>query len=321
MKFGVPVGNFGAYAPDPRSDSGDEGAFPGVQGCLRIAERAEELGFDSVWVNDHVVIPAETRSRYPYNETGASPFHWRQHIYDPLVVMAALAARTQRVRLGTSVLVVPYRNPVLLAKMLATIDCLSRGRVVLGIGVGWMEEEFEALGIGEHYPVRGRVTDEWVRICIQLWTQEGPSSFEGRFYRFHDIGAFPKPVQRPHIPIWVGGKSEIAARRVARYGSGYHSIGSSPQQLATELALVRAEMEKRGRDFGELEVSMLGGNIRGSSKEELIERLGEYERVGLHTLVGVPSLTQPRPGAPHERLERQLENLQYFAGEIMPALR
>lgn len=320
MKFGVPVGNFGSYAPDPRSESG-EGEYPGVQGCLQVAQRAEELGFDSVWVNDHVIIPVQTSSRYPYNETGASPFHWRQHIYDPLVVMAALAARTQRVRLGTSVLVVPYRNPVLLAKMLATIDCLSQGRVVLGIGVGWMEEEFEALGVGAYYPVRGSVTDEWMRICIQLWTEEWPSSFEGRFYRFRDIGAFPKPVQRPHIPIWVGGKSEVAIRRVARYGSGYHSIGSTPQQLAQELELVRAEMEKRGRDFGELEVSMLGGAIRADSKQELIERLGEYERAGLHTLVGVPGLVQPRPGTPRERLERQLENLQFFAEEVMPALR
>src|SRR5262249_42287456 len=153
----------------------------------------------------HLVMPARIRSRYPYNASGRAGFAYHQDIFDPLAMMAAVAVRTRRVQIATSVLIVPYRNPVLLAKMLATLDQLSRGRIVLGAGVGWMAEEFEALQMADYYDVRGSVTDEWLRICIALWTAEAPVSFQGRFYRFREVGALPRPVQRPHIPIWIGG--------------------------------------------------------------------------------------------------------------------
>ena len=129
-------------------------------------------------------------------------------------------------------LIVPYRNPLVLAKELATIDRISHGRVVLGIGVGWMREEFDALGIDDLWSHRGAVTDEFMAACIDLWTQDGPSSFDGRWVRYHDVGANPLPVQQPHIPIWVGGKTPAAHRRVARYGSGYHTVASTPAQVA-----------------------------------------------------------------------------------------
>jgi probable F420-dependent oxidoreductase len=138
-----------------------------------------------------------------------------------------VAVATERVELGTSVLIVPYRNPLVLAKMLSTIDQLSRGRVRLGIGVGWMEEEFEALGIGEWYRVRGRVTDEWIAICRRLWSDQDPVSFDGRFISFKKVGGRPTPVNG-RIPIWVGGWGDVAARRVARLGDGYQTISSSP---------------------------------------------------------------------------------------------
>src|SRR3954452_7397742 len=233
VQFGALVGNFGTYGEDP-----------GVDGCLAVADEAERLGFDSVWVHDHVVMPSDVTSTYLYNDTGASPFRVDQYIYDPLAVMAAIGARTERVVIGTSVLIVPYRNPLVLAKSLATIDRISHGRVILGIGVGWMAEEFAALGIADQYAHRGSVTDEFIAVCIDLWTQDGPSSFHGRWEQYDRVGANPLPVQQTHIPIWVGGKTPAAMRRVARYGTGYHTVASSPAQLRQELAGVRTELER-----------------------------------------------------------------------------
>ncbi|MGI8549176.1 MAG: LLM class flavin-dependent oxidoreductase, partial [Dehalococcoidia bacterium] len=162
MKFGVSIGNFGQFGK--RGTARDQ---------VQVAVAAERLGFDSVWVHDHIVMPARIRARYPYNESGVAGFAWRQEIYDPISIMAAVAVATERVEIGTSVLIVPYRNPLVMAKMLATLDQLAKGRIRLGIGVGWMQEEFEALGIGDWYPVRGRVTDEWIRICKELWSNQG----------------------------------------------------------------------------------------------------------------------------------------------------
>jgi probable F420-dependent oxidoreductase len=312
MKFGVVTGNFGTFGEDP-----------GVDACLAVAEEADRLGYDSVWVHDHVIMPAKVDSRYLYNRTGASPFRVDQFIYDPLAVMAAIGARTSRVGIGTSVLIVPYRNPLALAKSLSTIDRISHGRVILGIGVGWMAEEFEALGIADYWAHRGAVTDEFMAVCIDLWTQDGASSFDGRWVQYRDVGANPLPVQKPHIPIWVGGKTDAAHRRVARYGTGYHSVASTPAELAKEVAAVRAEMERAGRDPDELVVSMLWAFLSAGGKQELIDTLGEYERAGLHHIVGAPSL-QPRDLAelaPHDRLRATLDDLRAFAAEVLPALR
>jgi probable F420-dependent oxidoreductase len=311
MKVGVDLGNFGAFDADP-----------GVDGCLAVAEEAERLGYDSVWVHDHVVIPSDVKSRYLYNSTGDSPFRTDQYIYDPLPVMAAVGARTNRVEIGTSVLIVPYRNPLVLAKSLATIDRISHGRVILGIGVGWMQEEFDALGIGDQWPDRGRVTDEYMAACINLWTQEGPSSFRGNWVSYSDVGAYPLPVRKPHIPIWVGGKTAPAIRRVARYGSGYHTVGSTPEQLATEIAAVHEAMERLGRDPDDLTVSMLWGFLASHPAEQMIELLGEYEQAGLHHLVGAPTLepAPTRPSDPRDRLKGVLEELQRFAAEVLPAV-
>jgi probable F420-dependent oxidoreductase len=310
VQFGALVGNFGTYGEDP-----------GVDGCLAVADEAERLGYDSVWVHDHVIMPTGVTSRYLYNDTGESPFRPEQYIYDPIAVMAAIAARTSNVLIGTSVLIIPYRNPLVLAKELSTIDRISHGRVALAIGVGWMREEFEALGIGHLYERRGTVTDEFMAACIDLWTQKGPSSFQGQWVNYHDIGANPLPVQQPHIPIWVGGKTPAAHRRVARYGTGYHTVASTPQQIADELASVRAEMERAGRDPDELVVSMLWAFLATKGVQHLIDTIGAYADAGLHHLVGVPSLTDRKPTNDHERLEATLEDLQRFAQDVLPAVR
>ena len=318
MNFGVSIRNFGSFGK--RGSAMDQ---------VAVAQRAEQLGYDSVWVHDHLFMPARISARYPHNDTGVVGFAWRQDIYDPLSMMAAVAVRTKRVSIGTSVLVIPYRNPLVLAKMLATIDRLSHGRTILGIGVGWMRDEFRELGMEEYFQVRTRVTEEWMRICIEMWTGDGPSSYEGRYHSFQRVGAFPKPVQKPHIPIWVGGKGRVAARRVARYGSGYHTISSTPQEVAQELEILWPELEARGRDPSEIEVSMLGGIrlgedppgvppslIRGTT-QQIIDRLGEYQRAGLHHLVGTPSSGDPDTDTP----QRLMDDMQYLSEEVVPALR
>ena len=319
MEFGVAVGNFGTFGK--RGSAND---------IVAVARHADTLGFDSVWVHDHLVMPATIRARYPYNETGVAGFAYRQDIYDPLAMMAAIAVRTKHVRIGTSVLIIPYRNPVVLARMLATLDHLSGGRVLLGLGVGWMAEEFDALGIGEYYSIRGTVTDEWVRICLALWTSEGTASYQGRFHSFSDLGTLPRPIQRPHIPLWIGGKGDVAARRVARYGQGYHTISSTPEEIVEELRIVHSAMETRGRDPNQLVISMLGPRLLigspvppgsagvGGSRDEIIDRLSEYERAGLQHAIATPSFGETLGEATPERT---MEALQYTAEEILPAFR
>src|SRR5499426_118757 len=189
-----------------------------------LVTTGETLGFASVMIADHLVFPVTIKSRYPYTVTGIFP--GQGDVLDQLSLMAFVAAKTRRLRLVSSVMIVPYRNPVLTAKALATIDVLSKGRVTLGVGVGWMREEFEALGSPD-FDRRGAVTDEYLRIFKTLWT-ESPASFAGRFYRFDQIRCLPQPVQKPHPPIWIGGHSKVALRRAARYGDGWHPVGANP---------------------------------------------------------------------------------------------
>jgi probable F420-dependent oxidoreductase len=236
---------FGCTLPG-RGPTADAAAYRAV------AQAADELGYDSVWVSDHVVIPAHIASSYPYSpdgDFGLAPTH---PYLEPLVTLGFLAAATRRARLGIHVLVLPYRHAVLAAKMLATLDYLSNGRLDLGIGVGWMREEFEALG-QPHYDRRGALTDEQVAVYKRLWTEDTPS-FAGEFYRFEPIGAFPHPVQRPHPPIWVGGHTRPAIRRAGRLGDGWLPIGARPPadlpppEIAAGLELLRAEARRHGRD-------------------------------------------------------------------------
>lgn len=322
MKFGIPIGNFGTF-----------GKYGDANDVVAVAENAEALGYDSVWVHDHIFMPAKIDSRYPYNESGVAGFAYHQDIFDPLAIMAAVAVRTERVQIGTSVLIIPYRDPLHQAQMLATLDHLSHGRIVLGIGVGWMEEEFNALGLADHFPIRGRITDEWMRLCIEAWTAEGPMSFEGDYYEFSEMGGLVDCVQQPHIPIWVGGKGKIAARRVSRYAGGYHTITSTPDEVAAEIKIVHDEMERQGRDPSELEVSMLGPMVlldgdpdsvrgfpavAGGSHDQIIETLGQYADAGLDHALTLPAYTTPNWDITPQQ---HLEAMQELAEEIIPALR
>ena len=189
-----------------------------------LVTRGEALGFSSVVIADHVVFPVAITSRYPYTVSGAFP--GQGDALEQLPLMAFVAAKSRTLRLISSVMILPYRNPVVTAKMLATIDVLSRGRVTVGVGVGWLREEFEALG-APPFERRGAVSDEYLRIFKTLWTQD-PASYRGEFYRFGSIRCLPHPVQKPHPPIWVGGHSKAALRRVARLGDGWHPVGANP---------------------------------------------------------------------------------------------
>ena len=197
---------------------------------LKMATRADALRYTSLFVTDHVVLPASAaRSVYPYAASGKLPGGANQDYLDPLALLGWLAHATKKIKLGTSVLVVPYRNPLVTAKILATIDRLAGGRLLLGIGVGWLREEFEALA-APPFEERGRVTDEYVALMRAAWTTD-PVSFEGRYYRVKDVHALPKPAQPRGIPIWVGGHTEGAIRRAATIGDGWHPIALRPPGL------------------------------------------------------------------------------------------
>ena len=229
------------------------------QNMSAIARRGEELGYDFLVTPDHIVFPRRSSSVYPYNEQGVHPGFGAGACLDQLTVLAFLAGQTSRLRLGTSVMIVPHRNPVVAAKALATLDVLSNGRVIVGIGAGWLREEFEALGLFP-FEERGAVTDEYIRAFIELWTSDDPL-FEGKYCRFANISFLPKPVQKPHPPIWVGGESRPAMRRVARLGNGWHPLSSNlgfplgrPEQLAGAIKRLASQTEKEGRDPGAIDI-------------------------------------------------------------------
>jgi probable F420-dependent oxidoreductase len=195
------------------------------------ARMAEDLGFDSVWIPDHIIVPSAVEERY-------GPVY-----YDAIAVLAYLAGVTSRVWLGTTVLVLPYRNPVVLAKQIASIDQLSDGRLIFGVGVGWAEAEFQVLNVP--FAERGRRTDEALRLMQTLWTQEAPA-FNGTYQAFSDILFHPRPRQSP-VPIWIGGNSRAAMRRTVEFASGWHPIDTAPARLQDDLQTLQTWCQHSGR--------------------------------------------------------------------------
>jgi probable F420-dependent oxidoreductase len=230
--FGLDVGIYGRLAtPDA---------------ILKLAHLAETLDFDSVWVADHVAFPAAVRSPYPYSATGAFPADLAEPLMEPIATLGVLAGATRRVKLGTAVLVVPYRNPVLLARMLVTLDQFSGGRIVLGAGAGWLAEEFAVLGAPD-FARRGHVTDEYLEIFKAI-AAGGTVTYRGTTYQFDALHSSPGAVQRPHPPILIGGLADAALRRVARAADGWLAVTLGPAQLQARLDVLRrlcAEHERR----------------------------------------------------------------------------
>jgi probable F420-dependent oxidoreductase len=197
------------------------------ESLVAIARRGEELGYDSISLGDHILVPRAIGSEYPYTETGEYPGSSTGSSLEQLSVLSYLAGQTNSIRLSASVMVVPHRNPLVAAKSLATIDVLSSGRLVVGVGTGWMKEEFQALGVPP-FEDRGLVTDEYIQVMKELWTNETPS-FEGKYCNFKDISFLPKPIQKPHPPLWVGGESRRAMRRAAKFCDGWCPIDVNPK--------------------------------------------------------------------------------------------
>ncbi len=219
-----------------------------------LALEAEQLGFDTLWVSDHIITPVEVKSLYPGAAPGSASPATAAVDYEPLITLAYAAGLTQRIRVGVSVLLVPLRNPVYAAKQIATLDALCGGRVLLGVGGGWMAEEFPAVG-AVPFNRRGAALDEYIEIYRALWSDDEISSHDGPLYHLEPMRAFPKPVQRPGPPIWVGGHSEAAQRRALAVGSGWQASHLSPENMAAKVATLRRLAEERGRDLSGFAIS------------------------------------------------------------------
>jgi probable F420-dependent oxidoreductase len=223
-----------------------------------IARKGEVFGFDTLLTGDHILVPKNISSVYPYTEGGEFPGSGSGESMEQITLLSYIAGQTSKIRLVTSVLIVPHRNPLIAAKSLATLDVLSGGRLVVGVGVGWMREEFEALGLPP-FEERGAVTDEYIRAFKVLWTEDDPH-FEGKYISFDDISFLPKPVQKPHPPIWVGGESRPALRRTAELADGWYPLDSNPtfpmgtpEQLKAGLERLAGYARRFGRDPSTIE--------------------------------------------------------------------
>ncbi len=250
-----------------------------------IATAAEELGFDSLMIGDHIVIPKKITAPWPYDEYvgGKTPYgaYTEMEWFDPFDTMAFLAGITEKVRLGISVLIVPYRHPFDMARRVATVDVLSGGRFVLGIGVGWLEDEFRLLQIP--FKERAQRTREYIQVMKLLWTQEKPR-FNGKFVQVNeDLNLLPYPLQKPHPPIWVGGESQPALKRVAEFGDGWHIGLVLPERIPQKLQELKQLMEKAGRDFSKLELTALADPNRLKESE-----IRTYHTAGVHVLYMLP---------------------------------
>jgi probable F420-dependent oxidoreductase len=245
-----------------------------------VAVRAEALGFESVWVAEHLVLPAEIRSRYPYAAEGVPPINPATPLLDPLLVLMQVAARTTRLRLGTNVFILPLRHPIAVARMVATLDVLSAGRVSFGVGLGWLEEEFAAVGVD--FATRAGRTREAIRALRALWTEATPA-FAGRYVRFPPVRFEPKPVQRPHPPILVGGESEAALRRAAALGDGWYGVGHTPASAATQVQRLRALLAGEGRGAAPFDYTVSHGG--GELTADDVRR---YADAGVTRVVSLP---------------------------------
>ena len=237
MKLGLMFANVGA------------GVQP--EGAAAVARHAEQAGFESLWTVEHVVVPAGYESKYPYNRSGRMAGGDDVPIPDPLIWMSFVAAHTSTIKLATGMLILPQRSPLITAKELATLDVLSGGRVLLGVGLGWLEEEFRAIGVP--FEGRGKRVVEGIEAMRVLWREDQPS-YEGETVRFHDARLWPKPLNRS-IPIVLGGHTELAARRAGRLADGFFPGRSKPEELEPLLRIMRESAEQAGRDPDSIEIT------------------------------------------------------------------
>ena len=241
----------------------------------------EALGYDSLWASDHIVIPYTIASRYPYNPTGDFPLAPTTSFLEPLVALGMVAGVTERIRLGTTVLVLPHRHPVLAAKMLATLDHLAPGRVILGVGVGWMKEEVELFGVP--YNRRGAWSDEAIRIMKSCWRDERVS-YRGEFVRFEGLGVAPKPAHGT-IPVWIGGHSPRALRRAAELGDGWHATFLNAVNMKAGIAELGKACREVGRDMSSLTISVRLGLPARQDADALVREISELGSLGVSHVI------------------------------------
>ena len=295
---------------------------------LKIASHAENIGFDSMVAGDHVIAPINPESQYPYSVGSEVPWDSSGEHLEMIAELAFLAGVTRNAKLVTSVMIVPHRNPVLTAKMLSTIDVLSGGRLVVGVGVGWLEEEFESLNTPP-FNRRGKVTDEYISIFKKLWSEEEPS-YDGVFYSFKPLQFSPKPIQKPGPPIWVGGQSRAAIRRVVKMADAWHPVGANPasplepSEMSVEIDYMDAYCEKIGRNRSEISIVLkapvydkensFGGNRRrfSGNPEQIVADIKEYENLGVsHIVLDTRS----------SDLNKSLEKMDWLSEEVMSSFR
>jgi len=305
------------------------GPMAAPQSLATLARTGEELGFAIISVSDHVIIPKAINSTYPYNESGTFAGSPSGECLEQLSLLSFLVGVTSSAKLLTSVMVLPHRPPVLTAKMLATVDVLSNGRLIVGCGVGWMREEFEAIG-APAYDERGSVGDEYIRAFKELWTSDNPV-FEGKYCRFANVAFAPKPVQKPHPPIWTGGESPAALRRAGRLANAWYPIGTNPRfpvgtpaQFAEYTARVKRYAQEAGRDPSSLDFAYSANWLNDQqaqtlpdgqrrpltgTPQQIADDIKRYEELGVrHMMVNVQGETQAQT----------LERMQRFADRIMP---
>lgn len=288
MRFGVMFANAGPFA------------YPDLfETLVRTAER---VGFESLWTVEHVVIPVGYRSKYPYSPDGKMPAPENVPLSDPLLPLAYAAALSRHLRLGTGILILPQRHPAYVAKEVATLDVLSRGRALLGIGSGWLAEEFATLGVP--FEQRGARTDEAIRAIRSLWKPQ-PEPFRGKFFAWDAVESNPKPIQQPGVPILVGGHSEAAARRAARLGDGFFPAQGDFETLPRLLAVLRGECERLGRDPETVELTCGAFSL-------------DRDTVARYAELGISRLVIPPPAFDADSLVPALER---FAREVIEPCR
>ena len=295
------------------------------EALCQFAQRAEALGFESIWTGDHIVLPTAGTDQYPYTADGSFSRSAEEPFLETMTLLSYVAACTKTIRIGSTVVILPYRNPVVQAKMFASLDALTGGRVVCGVGVGWLEKEFDVLGVP--FAQRGPMSDEWLAIFKCLWTEEFPSH-HGEFYSFDGIQLYPKPVQKPHIPIWVGGHTRRALRRTANYGDAWHPTRQTPEFVEGMLPYLRSYARESGRDPAEITVSLkrslhftdLAGRESSSVRTggAMIASTGEVvEDVRRCAAMGIDQLTYDFRTNDVDACVRTIE---HFAAEVVPAV-
>ncbi len=269
-----------------------------------IAAKADELGYESCWQPEHLVFPQTIPPTYPYSSDGVPPVNPKSQLYDPWVTLSFVGAATEKLVLGTSVYILPLRNPFVTARAVGTLDLLTNGRALLGCGVGWLQEEFQA--VGESWDDRGGRTNEIVEIIKKLWTEE-TIEYHGKYYDFGPVHFEPKPVRKPHPPIEFGGTTDVALRRAARIGDGWIGVRHPEEELKEIIRKLREGRKAAGRESEHFEITV------GTAGRPSVDEINRLTELGVTRVNAVP---WPPPDG-RVTLEHALAGLEDFADKVI----